>query len=193
MLTLTSAHRTWAHALPARGKLAALCVATVALFAMNSVLVLGLMGLVIIALQLSCGIAFARQSWRALRPLWPFVLIVALWHDANWQSIVLRMLCAVALANFVTMTTRLSDMITTVETLARPLSPLLPPQRLALIIALMIRFLPVLLHEAEQITLAWQARSPRRPRWRIFVPLTLAALDDADRVAEAIRARGGVL
>jgi biotin transport system permease protein len=193
MLTLTSAHKTWVHSLPAGGKLAVLCAVTVVLFAILSVPALLIAALLIAALPLSCGAEFARQSLRGLRPLWPFILIVALWHDPNWQSIILRMICAVALANFVTMTTRLSDMITILETLARPLSPILPPQRLALAIALMIRFLPVLMHEADQIALAWRARSPRRPRWHMFVPLTLAALDDADRVAEAIRARGGIL
>lgn len=193
MLTLTSAHRTWAHSLHAGGKLAVLCAVTVVLFAISSVPALLIAALLIAALPLSCGAEFARQSLRALRPLWPFILIVALWHDPNWQSIILRMICAVALANFVTMTTRLSDMITTLETITRPLSPILPPQRLALAIALMIRFLPVLMQEADQIALAWRARSPRRPRWHMFVPLTLAALDDADQVAEAIRARGGIL
>jgi biotin transport system permease protein len=28
--------------------------------------------------------------------------------------------------------------------------------------------------------------------WRILLPISLIALDDADRVAEAIRARGGL-
>jgi biotin transport system permease protein len=190
---LTSPYRTWAHSLPAGLKLAVLCAATVVLFSVTSAPILWAAAVVIAALPISGGMNFARQSLRAMRPLWPFVLIVALWHDPNWLGIILRMLCAVALANFVTMTTRLSDMITTFETLARPLSAILPPSRLALAIALMIRFMPVLLHHADQITLAWRARSPHRPRWQIFVPLTLAALDDADRVAEAIRARGGIL
>lgn len=190
MLTFSS--KTWAHPLPAGLKLLVLCGATGGLFAVGSVQILWIAALLIAALALSCGMAFARHSLRALRPLWPFILIVALWHDQNWQSIILRMICAVALANFVTMTTRLSDMIRVFETLARPLSPILPPQRLALAIALMIRFIPVLLQYADQITMSWRARSPRRPRWRIFVPLTLAALDDSDRVAEAIRARGGI-
>lgn len=193
MLTLTSPYRTWAHSLPAGLKLLALCAATVMLFGITSAPALMLLAALIAALPISCGVAFARQSLWALRPLWPFILIVALWHDPNWQTIILRMLCALALANFVTMTTRLSDMIAALETLARPLSPILPPQRLALAIALVIRFLPVLLNHADQVTQAWRARSPRRPRWRIFVPLTLAALDDSERVAESIRARGGIL
>jgi len=37
------------------------------------------------------------------------------------------------------------------------------------------------------------ARSRRRPGWQLVLPLSLAALDDADHVAEALRARGGTL
>lgn len=192
MLTLTSPHRTWAHSLPAAGKLAALCAATVGLFALTSPAVLGICAAAAAGLILSCGADFARAALRALRPLWPFVLIVAIWHDAAWASIILRMITAVALANFVTMTTRLSDMIAVLEYVARPLAPLLPPQRLALAIALVIRFVPVMLLRADQIALAWRARSARRARWRIIVPITLAALDDAARIAEALRARGGI-
>jgi biotin transport system permease protein len=105
--------------------------------------------------------------------------------------VLLRMVTAVALANFVTMTTRLSDMLAVFERLARPLAPILPPRRLALAFALVIRFIPVMLDRMGQIRQSWSARSPRPPRWRVMVPATLAALDDADRVAEALRARGG--
>jgi biotin transport system permease protein len=125
------------------------------------------------------------------------VLIVALWHlwtgnPVGGLVVILRMLAAVALANFVTMTTRLSDMVTIFQRLARPLQVFgLPPRRLALAFALVIRFLPVMLDRMEQIGASWRARSPRRPGWRVLVPATLAALDDADRVAEALRARGG--
>jgi biotin transport system permease protein len=103
----------------------------------------------------------------------------------------MRMVAAVAAANLVTMTTRLSDMLTVFETLARPLAPLLPPRRLALAFALVIRFLPTLALRLAQITEGFRARSPRRPGWRVLVPATLAALDDADHAAMALRARGG--
>jgi biotin transport system permease protein len=124
------------------------------------------------------------------------VVIVGLWHlwtgDVTGGAVVLlRMVTAVALANFVTMTTRLSDMLAVFERLARPLAPILPPRRLALAFALVIRFIPVMLDRMGQIRQSWSARSPRPPRWRVMVPATLAALDDADRVAEALRARGG--
>jgi biotin transport system permease protein len=90
------------------------------------------------------------------------------------------------------MTTRLSDMLDVFQWLARPLRRFgLSPRRLALACALMVRFIPVMLERFSQISQSWSARSSRRPGWRILVPVTLAALDDADRAAEALRARGG--
>ena len=49
-----------------------------------------------------------------------------------------------------------------------------------------------MLTRATQISESWRARSPRRAGWRILPPITMAALDDADRLAEALRARGGI-
>jgi biotin transport system permease protein len=197
MLTLTSPVETWAHRLPAGGKLAAMALATTGLFLLASPLPLALALGGGVALYLSGGRSFAVAGLGLLRPLWPFVLIVGLWH--LWTEeisagvvILLRMVTAVGLANFVTMTTRLSDMLAVFERLARPLQPLgLSPRGLALAAALVIRFIPVMLDRLAQIHAAWRARSPRRPRWRVLVPATLAALDDAERTAEALRARGG--
>ncbi|WP_136645244.1 energy-coupling factor transporter transmembrane protein EcfT [Tabrizicola sp. YIM 78059] len=197
MLTLTSPVEIWAHRLPAGVKLAAMALATTGLFLMESPLGLGLSALATATLYLAGGGGFAMTGLRLLRPLWPFVLVVAAWHlwtgdFAGGAAVTLRMLTAVALANFVTMTTRLSDMIAIFQGLARPLAPFgLAPRRLALAMALVIRFIPVMLDRLAQITDAWSARSARRPRWRVLVPATLAALDDADRAAEALRARGG--
>ncbi len=148
------------------------------------------------ALHLPWGARFAAHAARMLRPLWPFVLVVALWHLwtrdlAGGAVIVLRMVAAVAAANLVTMTTRLSDMLAVFEWLARPLAPVLPPRRLALAFALVIRFIPTLALRLTQIAEAFRARSPRRPGWRVLVPATLAALDDAEQAAMALRARGG--
>ncbi len=195
MLTLTSPIETWAHRLPAGAKLATLCGFTVVLFALQSPLALGGAALVTGAVILSGGLRFACVSLQMLRPLWPFIVIITLWHlwlqDPAGLPILLRMITAVAAANFVTMTTRLSDMITVLEVLTRPLARLIAPRTLALAVALTIRFIPVMVLRAGQISESFRARSPRRPSWRVVLPITLAALDDADRVAEALRARGG--
>lgn len=196
MLTLTSPVETWAHPLPAGGKLAVLAVATTGLFLVDAPSVLAVAGVAVAGLYVSAGPDFARTGLRQLWPLWPFVVIVGVWHLwtgdlAGGTAILLRMVTAVALANFVTMTTRLSHMLAVFEHLARPLAPMLPPRRLALAFALVIRFIPVMLERMALIRQSWSARSPRKARWRVMVPATLAALEDADRVAEALRARGG--
>ena len=197
MLTLTSPVEIWAHRIRAGTKLAALAVATTGLFLLDSPRTLGPAALAVVLLYSSGGATFARTGLARLRPLWPFVVIVTLWHlwtrDAEGGIVVLlRMLAAVALANFVTMTTRLSDMLTVFQWLAQPLAHVgLPPRRLALAMALVVRFIPVMLDRVTRIGESWAARSPRRPRWRVLVPATLAALDDAEQVAEALRARGG--
>ena len=58
--------------------------------------------------------------------------------------------------------------------------------------ALVIRFTPVLFAKAGTLIDAWRARSPRRPGWQVVMPIALLAIDDAEHVAEALRARGGL-
>jgi biotin transport system permease protein len=198
MLTLTSPVETRFHGLPAGAKMAALCVVTAGLVFVASPGVLAVVVLAALALMAAGGRVFLLHGLRLLRPLWPFVLIVAGWHLWTGElrdgaAILLRLIAVVMLANLVTMTTRLSDMIGVIERLAAPLGRFgLSPRVLALAIALVIRFVPVLADRVGQIRDAIRARSPRRPGWRLMVPATLAALDDADHAAEALRARGGL-
>lgn len=197
MLTLTSPVETPLHRLHAGGKLAALCAFTVLLFGLKQPMALAIAALIPAGLITGGGAVFARHALTLLRPLWPFLLVLALWHwwtqeAAQGLTIALRLVTAVAAANLVTMTTRLSDMLAVIEWLLAPLARLgLPPRRTALVFALVIRFIPVLSDRLTGIAEAFTARSRRRPRWRVLVPATLAALDDADHVAEALRARGG--
>ncbi|WP_281993083.1 energy-coupling factor transporter transmembrane component T family protein [Sulfitobacter geojensis] len=198
MISLTSPVKTAAHNWPAALKLAALCVATVVLFAVGH---LGwhlafLVGMcVLYALP---GRVFLRSGIARLWGLWPFVVLIVGWHvvigDAAGGALIgMRMLTAVGLANLVTLTTRLSDMMGVVRKLLSPLRRFgLHPHRVELAMALVIRFTPVLALKGQALVAAWRARSPKRPGWKIVIPFAVLALDDAERVAEALRARGGV-
>lgn len=200
MLSLTSPNLTPAHDWPAGPKFLALAALTFVLFLPAPgwpALLLGLASLVTTAL-------IARQwrffdSWaRLFRPLVPFLLLLVIWHAVTKTPmqgavVLTRMFAAVGAANLMTMTTRLSDLQALMLWALRPLAPVLPTKPLSLAIALMIRFIPVMADRAAQLSAAWSARSPRRPRARLIAPLMLSALDDADHVAEALRARGGAL
>lgn len=198
MISLTSPVETGAHRWPAGLKLGLLCCATVGLFSTQSHgwhagFLAGTLLLYAVP-----GLAFWRVGMRRLWGLWPFVLLIALWHlvigeAATGALIVMRMLTAVALANLVTMTTRLTDMMGVVRWLAAPLARFgVPTQRVELAMALVIRFTPVLMAKGEALACAWRARSTKRPGWRIIVPFAVTAIDDAEHVAEALRARGGL-
>lgn len=198
MISLTSPVRTRAHDWPAGAKLAGLALATTALFLLPGPGVqLAALGIVAVLHALP-GRAFLAHALGQLRVVWPLALLVGIWAGlgdgrAEGLRVALRMTNAIALANLVTMTTSLDDMSALFDRLLGPLGRLgLPVGAVRLAAVLVIRFAPVLIGHARQLALAWRARSPRRPGWRLVGPLALAALDDADRVAEALRARGGV-
>lgn len=197
MISLTSPVETRAHRWRAGVKLGLLCVATVLLFQLDMVLshVAALMGtLVLYALP---GRAFLSVGLGRLWVLWPFVAVVLIYHlltgDAvNGAKIVLRMITAVALANLVTMTTRLSDMMALVDWAMTPLRRLeVNTKPVGIAMALVIRFTPELARKGQLLSLAWQARAGRKPGWRLVPAFTALALDEAEHVAEALRARGG--
>jgi biotin transport system permease protein len=196
---LTSPVKTRAHDWPAGAKLAALCGGTLVLFFLTNpwfqlAALLGTMALYAVP-----GRLFLKTGLRALKVLWPFLLVVGIWHlwegsHAEGATILMRMITMVALANLVTMTTRLSDMIAVVQTLVAPLRRFgVNTRAFEIAMAMVIRMVPVLFTKASALIDAWKARSRRRPGWRIVFPFLLLALDDADHVSDALRARGGLL
>lgn len=197
MISLTSPVETRAHGWPAGGKLGALCVATMGLFAMGSLAGHLLAFAALLVLYAAPGALFFRSGMARLRVLWPFLAVIVIWHTVTVTPekgavIALRLVTAVGLANLVTMTTRLSEMIAVVHALAAPLRRVgLETRALELGIALVIRFTPMLAEKGRALGQAWRARAARRPGWRIVLPFALLAIDDAEHVADALKARGG--
>lgn len=197
MISLTSPVKTRAHGWPAGAKLLALCVTSVGLFAAPFLWFQFLAAVVVMILYALPGQIFWRHGMRRIWPLWPFVVLVLAWHLATGAAyaggvITLRMLTAVALANLVTMTTTLEAMMGVIRRLLFPITRLgLNLSAIELAAAMVIRFTPVLAQKGTALALAWRARARRRAGWRVIVPFMVLALDDADHVAEALRARGG--
>ena len=198
MISLTSPVETRAHGWPAGAKLGVLCLATLLLFGVEEPVWQILFCAGMLLLYALPGRAFLRAGLGRLWMLWPFVGLILLWHvltdDAEAGLVIaLRMVTAVGLANLVTMTTKLSDMMGVVHWLAAPLRRFgLRTRSLELAVALVVRFTPVLAVKGQMLSLAWRARSRRRAGWRVVMPFTVLAIDDAEHVAEALRARGGL-
>ncbi len=198
MLSLTSPIRTPFHRIAAGPKLLALLLVAGVAMALDDPVPLASMLAAVAALYALGGARFAGHGLRVMRPVLPLVAVLLAWHlwlDAPEAGLVmiLRMLVAMTAANLVTMTTRLDQMIAVVQRIAAPLRHIgLRPEALAMAIALMIRFIPVMADRVARIGDAWRARSRRRAGWRVVMPAVLAALDDAEQVSEALRARGGL-
>tara|TARA_R110001583_G_scaffold9433_2_gene44739 strand:+ start:4175 stop:4801 length:627 start_codon:yes stop_codon:yes gene_type:complete len=198
MISLTSPIETAAHHYNAGVKLLILCLVTLVLFFIDNIVFHSLFLLFVVTLYALPGLLFFKSGFKHLKVLWPFILVVGVWH--LWTNeiqlgaiIIMRLISAVALANLVTMTTRLSDMIDVVRFLASPLQRFgINTKALEISIALVIRMTPVLISKGQSLSWAWRARTKRRSGWKIILPFTVLALDDADHVAEALRARGGL-
>jgi biotin transport system permease protein len=185
------------HRVPAAAKLTAMFVA--------SLLVLAIDGWVALAV-LACGAVslfpLARLPWRAvldqLRLPLLFIAAIAVANGllTSWSLgavVGLRFAILICLATLIALTTRVSDMLAAFE---RGLAPLrrfgVDPERVAFVLALTIRLIPVLAAHVGVIREAQQARGLDRSIVALAVPLLIRGLRTADALTEAIEARGGI-
>lgn len=199
MLTLTSPVETALHRWPAAAKLAGIAALGILLGLTSNLFLLAVTFAGLWLAYLPLGRTEAARLPRRLWPLWPFVLVIGGWHlfrgtPEAGLAVILRMLTMFGAATLLLLTTRFDALLATFATLFRPFERLgLPVNRIALALAMAVRFIPVLSQRASDLSQAWRARSPRRPRHRLLVPLALAAFDEADRAAEALRARSALV
>lgn len=198
MLTLTLEQQSWAHQIPVGRKLLALFTATLLLFPVTSLPILLACLVIVSILYLSIGLSALKAGLAMVRPIVFVCAIILGYHLFIGQllagaGIILKILAMVGFANFITMTSRLSDMMDVTIWMLSPFERFgVNTRAVALAFALVMRFTPVLIQKGSALTEAWRARSAARAKWHVTIPLVLLALDDAEHVAEALRARGGM-
>jgi len=199
MLSFESPVITPWHRVPVGVKLLVVCLCSVLLFIIDSV------SLQVAALCMSAmlywvgGRRFIIAGVRRLTFLIPILLVIVVWHGLTgtaWQGvgIALRLVSIVALSNLMTMTSQLSELLGLVNAGLKPLRRMgVNTRPIEISIALVVRFTPVLITKGRALVDAWRARSVGKRNWRIVFPLCLVAIDDAEQVAQALKARGGTL
>lgn len=199
MLSLTVERKSWLHGVSVPLKLALLSLFTLIMLPVTHWPWALAATLLVVGLYCSAGTGFARIGFQRIRPVFYLLAMLFAYYfftsrPDEGAAICLKLIATVGLANLVTMTSRLDDMMAVVEFLSRPLRYVgLPPRALGFAMGLVIRFTPIFLQKGALLREAWRARNPRRTSPRLIVPLALGALDDADRVADALRARGGLV
>ncbi len=189
------ARRTWLHGIPAGIKLVAIVGSSLALLAIDDYRVL--LGVLVLVALLYAN--FGRDGWArllALRPLLPLLAIVGALqgYSAGWEAgtaVVIRLVAMVLLADLVTMSTTMSALMGAIEPPLRALGPrFVNAKKVSLAVALVLRFVPVLMTRWQARREAWQARSNRRVPLRLVAAFVAETLQLADQVAEALDARG---
>ena len=209
------------HDLDPRTKMVATIALTITLFAVNSTVVIAACSVVAV---LAAGLSRipATLLLRSLRPfLWLFAFTFVLhavltlgstlWYVPVFDLSVTRegtayglLLCgrlaiAISLASLMTLTTTPMELTDGIERLLGPLGRIgFPTHEFAMMVTISIRFIPVLLDEAERLRKAQLARGAdfgggpmRRARQLVplIVPLLVSAFDRADRLALAMESR----
>jgi biotin transport system permease protein len=184
------------HRMPPGPKLLVLLIAGSTLVLVTDWRWLALLCLAVLLLYAHSGIGW-RAGWAQLRPaaalLGVLLAVQLLFGDAMaGVAMVLRFAALILIAALVTLTTRVSDMVTTLQRALLPLQRFgIDPARVSLAISLALRFIPVLGERVAQIREAQRARGLERNLFAIAVPLLVHCLRMADAVAEAIEARSG--
>jgi len=182
------------HALPAGAKMLALLAAGTGLLLFRSLPVVSA------ALVVTLGLhGLARLRPREVAPvlrlsvfvLGPLFLLQA-WLS-GWElalGTVLRLAVLLLLATLVSLTTRASDMLESLQRAFRPLACFgLSPARLGLLLSLTLRFIPLLATWLREIQEAQRVRGLERNPLAVLVPLLVKTLRTADTLADAIDAR----
>lgn len=150
---------------------------------------------VTVALYVAARIPF-RTAIAQLRPaLWMllfiggFQILVAGWERAVLVCGVL--ILSIALAALMGLTTRISDMLDAITTFLTPLRRFgINPERIALLLAMTIRCIPLMFDVITQVSEARKARGLSFSLRSFAVPVIVGTLMTADAMGEALAARG---
>ncbi|POF33035.1 energy-coupling factor transporter transmembrane component T family protein [Roseibium marinum] len=187
---------SWAHRTPAGVKLLSVALASLLLFQVASLWIFLPCLIAVVALYASLG----REGLAQLKLLRGLTLFLAILVVLHWLSgtlmegvaVVLRLVVMFLAANFVSVTTRLDDMLEAVRPLFLPLEWIgWSSRKPALGVALTLRFAPHMMQVFSMLREAWQARTGSRTSWRLLAPFAVQSLRMSDNVAEALKARGG--
>ena len=194
MGSLYSDQRTWLHSLSAGIKLLALAWLGIGLFAAQQWQALLIATVVCVLVFVSLGCATQRA-----KPLVIGVLVasgvVAGFHVWMSQPLlaavtVMRLLSATLMGIALTLTTRYSELLRVFEWLLSPLQKLgVRTDRLALQLALMLRFTEQFFVVWRRLDESYRLRTGKSGGFKILAPLTIHMLVTARRVADTLHLR----
>jgi biotin transport system permease protein len=186
---------SWLHRARPGVKLAGLTVLLLVLGVARTPETVGAGALLVAGFSLSSGVP-APVVGAQLRPVVPGLVVIAalqfwLAGPAAAAVVVGSIAVAVGAAALVTLTTRTTALLDALVTALRPARRIgVDPDRVALVLALAVRSVPVLAAFAREVREARAARGAERSLRGFAVPFVVRSLRYADQLGEALAARG---
>ena len=196
MGSLYSEQHSWLHGVPAGRKLLLVVLLSALLYQLQNTLLLGALALGSALLCASLGQAM-RPVRRLLLALLLASALILGFHTAMGQAAlgvtsVLRLIGTSLLGLALTVSTRSGDLLAVLEWALAPLQRLgLRTERLALQLAMMLRFTEHFFVVWKRLDDAHRLRTGRAGGLRLLAPLTIAMLVAARRVADTLENRMG--
>jgi biotin transport system permease protein len=194
--SLYSEHQTWLHRVPAALKLLFFALLGTLLFLTDGSTTLALSALACCLLFVSLG-----RATRGARKLLVSVLLAGLlilaFHTYMQQAVLgmvsaLRLFSASVLGIALTLTTRSRDLLDVFERLLAPLQRVgVRTERLALQLAMMLRFTEHFFVLWKRLDDAHRLRTGKAGGLKLLAPLTIKMLMSARRVADTLELRLG--
>lgn len=188
--------RSVLHSAPLWAKFLPVAVLSVLVLALRSPQAT-LAGLAVVVLSYLVGARLTvRELARPLLRMWPLILVLGAfqWFTAGPLTaflVVGNIVVCVLAAFLITLTTESQRLLDGLVSAARPLRPLgMNPERLGLMVALMLRSIPYLVGAAEDSRDAARARGLERSPRALILPVFIGAVAYAHQTGEALAARG---
>lgn len=183
------------HRLSPATKLLALALLSTVFFLVESALAMVVAALGTLALYPLAGLSFgaARTQLHPLALVGTLIVIVQVFVGGVETAVLVgaRLVALVLLAGLVTLTTRTSDMVQTLENALRPFAKWgVNPKKTALALSLAVRFIPMMAQIVGDVREAQRVRGLEHNLLALAVPTIIRTLRLADEIADAIEARG---
>ncbi|KEG15683.1 energy-coupling factor transporter transmembrane component T family protein [Bartonella bacilliformis] len=185
---------TLIHKLQPGVKLIFLTVYGTSIFWVSSMSVLLLFLLLVVLLYKMAEIPF-HHVVKQIKPVCPFLVLVFVFQAIfdNWLTgfwIISRFILLISLASLVSLTTKVSDMVHSIETGLRPFQYYgVNSSKLGMVLSMAIRFIPVVSEKFNEIREAQKARGLDTNIMALAMPLIIRTIKMASEVAEALDAR----
>lgn len=133
---------------------------------------------------------------KTLKIILPFIIVISIYNITlkRWSHIAepsIRIFCSIGLANLLSLTTSLQDILKDEGLVSRSLKKCkFPVDRLRLVIHIILRSIPLIINEKDELQSASQLRGRSRNNIHIIFPLLLRTVSQSHILVDALELRG---